>query len=87
MPSRKTWKYLGIGFAGGVFGSAGLAIVAVTTIALWPSSPSTSGVDLTDIGCPSGMMENMRTAKCEMSEKTSASVQETARSLFCLGSK
>ena len=85
MPSRKTWKYLGIGFAGGVFGSAGLAVVAVITIALWPSSPSTSGVDLTDIGCPSGMMENMRTARCEMSEKTSASVAASLRKLREIG--
>jgi hypothetical protein len=85
MPSRKTWKFLGIGFVGGILGSGGLAVAAIFVIALWPSSPSTSGIVLSDIGCPSGMLENMSNARCEMSEQTSASVSASLRKISEMG--
>jgi hypothetical protein len=85
MPSRKTWKFLGIGFVGGILGSAGLVAAAIFVIALWPSSPSTSGVVLSSIGCPSGMLENMFTARCEMSEETEETVSAALRKLSEIG--
>ncbi|MBT5875757.1 MAG: sel1 repeat family protein [Candidatus Latescibacteria bacterium] len=86
MPSRKKWKYIGVGIVGGALGSAGLLVATIFIIALWPSSPSTSGVVLSDIGCPTGMLENMATGKCVMSDETEATVSTALRKLSRVGS-
>ena len=85
MPSRKKWKYIGVGIVGGALGSAGLLVATIFIIALWPSSPSTSGVVLSDIGCPTGMLENMATGKCVMSDETEITVSAALRKLSTLG--
>jgi hypothetical protein len=85
MPSRKKWKYIGVGIVGGAIGSAGLLVAAIFIIALWPSSPATNGVILSDIGCPSGMLENIASGKCEMSDETEATVSAALRKLSKLG--
>ena len=70
MPSSKTWKYLGVGFLGGLVGSIGLVVSAILIVTLWPSGKPAQKVSLADIGCPSGMIENLATDRCEASEKT-----------------
>ncbi len=82
MPSRKKWKYFGIGIVGGIFGSAVLAVGAIFLIALWPVSPTANSIVLSEIGCPGGMLENMTTSRCEMSDEMSASVSAEFQKLM-----
>ncbi len=77
MASRKSWRFLGIGFIGGVLGSAGFGIVVIASISFGSSALPHGGVVLSDIGCPSGMRENMSTSRCEMSKETAAWVGAT----------
>jgi hypothetical protein len=70
MPSGKTWKYLSIGFIVGIVGSVCLAVASVAILASLSSKPSASGVVLSDIGCPSGMVENLATSRCEATDQT-----------------
>ncbi|MBT5872274.1 MAG: hypothetical protein HOH43_02550 [Candidatus Latescibacteria bacterium] len=77
MPSRKKWKYLSIGIVSGLVGGAGLVVGGILLIAIWPSSQSTKHIVLADIGCPSGMLENLSSGRCEASVQTIAVIEVT----------
>jgi hypothetical protein len=79
MPSGRTWKYLSIGFIGGIVGSVGLAVASVAILASLSSKPSASGVVLSDIGCPSGMVENLATSRCEATDQTISAINNSFR--------
>ncbi len=79
MPSRKKWKYLGIGLLGGVVTSIGIAILSVFGLIYLADRPSSSGIILSDIGCPSGMVENLSKGRCEVSDKTMSEITSSFR--------
>jgi len=64
MSRSKAWKYIGVGLGGAVLGVAGLCAFVLILFLSLPEYAKPSKVSLSDIGCLSGMNEDMASGKC-----------------------
>lgn len=67
MSRSKVWRYMGVGLGGAVLGVAGLLATVIFVMPSVIKPHQLSKVSLSDIGCPSGMNEDMAAGACVIS--------------------
>jgi hypothetical protein len=60
------WKLLGIGLGGAVLGIGGLVVVVMAVVSQAGAPDRMDKIILSEIGCPSGMLEDLTIARCVM---------------------
>ena len=68
------WKLLGIGLLGALVGARGLVAVVFMVLSSVHGTPLRESIDLSGIGCPSGMVEDLSKGKCVISTQSKATI-------------
>ena len=64
MSRSNAWKYIGVGLSGVVLGVVGLFVTVVIMLPHMVEAKKPTKVSLSDIGCPSGLREDLSASRC-----------------------